>query len=106
MAKVKRSARTRKVIKATEKQSVRAVSAAIEAGEATMHRLVPKDTGFLDSTIESTDDGNGHGEIRVDADYGIPVEFGTGRAAAKPYFRPGLDDAKRTLRQNLKIVEK
>jgi hypothetical protein len=84
----------------------RAISEGIKEGEAIIHHRVLKNTGFLDSTIQSSDDGNGKGEIEVGADYGVFVEYGTSFSEGQPYFRPGLDAARQKIKAGMKIKDK
>lgn len=60
-------------------------------------RLVPVDTGALQSTIEVQVEGEtvnlvaGDGR---DVDYQYYVEFGTSKMEAQPYMRPAIDTKK------------
>jgi Bacteriophage HK97-gp10, putative tail-component len=46
------------------------------------------DTGFLRSSVQVQNSGQMRREIRVGADYGAYLEFGTTRMAARPYMGP------------------
>lgn len=111
------------VFAATRRKMLGAVELGIKAGVDEMHRLVPKDSGDLDSTIEGATDGKGNGKISAGnktgktgrfVDYQNIVEEGathqTAEGAyhtpAQPYFRPGIERAKSVLKNNLKVVEK
>ena len=55
-------------------------------------RLVPVDTGHLESTIDFAMEGRGMAvRYMVGADYAIYVEYGTVNMAAQPFFRPGVE---------------
>lgn len=119
--KVSRKSRTRQIIAATERQEHKAVSAGLEAGIEEMYRRVAEDKGHLKATTRSHDNGKGSGRLEsggidgdVVVDYALPVEYGsvhntengTYSIPAQPYWRPGLDVARRTVKRNMKIAEK
>lgn len=55
--------------------------------------LCPVDTGRLRSSIHSTPGHDAQGpfvEIGTNVVYALPVEFGTSKAPAQPFLRPGL----------------
>lgn len=54
-----------------------------------MRRLVPIDTGLLQSTIEDIT-VDGRGVISVGTDYWEPVEYGTSHMDAQPFIRPAV----------------
>lgn len=54
-----------------------------------MRRLVPVDTGELQTSIQSITVGT-QGVISVGTDYWTYQEFGTSRMAAQPFIRPAL----------------
>jgi len=65
------------------------------AGESVQERaksLVPVDTGTLQASIETHEDG---GDVLVGtaSDYAVFVEYGTANAAAQPFLRPAADSA-------------
>lgn len=49
-----------------------------------------RDTGNLARSISVTKQGNAHYIIGVGAEYAIPLEFGSGRIAARPFARPAV----------------
>lgn len=51
----------------------------------------PVDTGFLRASIQALKVGTAHWQVRVGADYGVYVEFGTRYMAAQPYLNPAAD---------------
>lgn len=52
--------------------------------------LVPVDTGFLQSTIESDSDGE-EAWAEAGAEYAQYVEYGTWKMDAQPYFEPAVE---------------
>lgn len=50
-----------------------------------------RDTGNLQSKLESVPTGPLTAEVRSEAEYAAPLEFGTSRMAARPYMRPARD---------------
>lgn len=50
-----------------------------------------EDTGFLRSKISAARTGLLSAEVRADAPYSAPLEFGTSKMAARPYLRPARD---------------
>lgn len=56
------------------------------------HQLVPVDTGYLRSTIEAGEWGDGFW-CEASADYAQYVEYGTSYMDAQPYFEPALAEA-------------
>lgn len=60
----------------------------VEAGAKTR---APVDTGTLRASIQATRVGVAHWRVVVGADYGLYVEYGTYRMAARPFLRPALD---------------
>ncbi len=59
--------------------------------EAHAKVAVPVKTGFLKNSIEARQVSPFSWRVRVAANYGIYVEFGTKRMAARPYFTPAVD---------------
>ena len=56
--------------------------------------LAPKDTGFLQNSVEadvSRAKSDLRGEVPVGADYGVHVEYGTVRQAAQPFLTPASE---------------
>jgi len=51
----------------------------------------PVDTGHLKGSVQAKDISQLEWEVRVGADYGIYVEFGTSRMAAHPYLVPAAE---------------
>ena len=56
------------------------------------HQLVPVDTGYLRSTIDAGEWGDGFW-CEATADYAQYVEYGTSYMDAQPYFEPALEAA-------------
>ena len=56
------------------------------------HQLVPVDTGYLRSTIDAGEWGDGFW-CEATADYAQYVEYGTSHMDAQPYFEPALEAA-------------
>jgi HK97 gp10 family phage protein len=64
------------------------------AGESVQERaksLVPVDTGTLQASIETHEDGGDVLVGTVGVPYSVFVEFGTANAAAQPFLRPAAD---------------
>lgn len=53
--------------------------------------VVPVDTGFLKNSIQARPLGPLLWEVTVGAHYGVYVEFGTVRMAARPYLGPAVE---------------
>jgi HK97 gp10 family phage protein len=56
--------------------------------------LAPVDTGFLRNSITSNGEGLLTYSVKVGAEYGIHVEYGTWKMSAQPYLRPAVTFAK------------
>lgn len=122
--KVKRKSRTAQIVAATVKGAHALVTKAVNKSTETMQINCPEDEGDLKSTIEGTDDGQGHGQVSVGGqskisdkivDYPEPVEFGsvhvkadgsTYSIPAQPFFRPGVEDGKKVIRKGMKIRQR
>lgn len=50
-----------------------------------------RDTGNLQSKLKSVPTGPLSAEVRSEAEYAAPLEFGTSNMAARPYMRPARD---------------
>lgn len=59
--------------------------------QANAQNAAPVDTGMLRNSIQANRLGKHSWEVTVGADYGMYVEYGTVRMAAKPYFNPAID---------------
>lgn len=55
--------------------------------------MVPVDTGYLQSTLESYADSDGC-TCETDCDYAEYVEYGTIKMGAQPYFEPAIEIAR------------
>ena len=55
--------------------------------------MVPVDTGYLQSTLTASTDGNTYCYAETDCEYAQYPEFGTWCQAAQPYFTPALEEA-------------
>jgi len=60
-----------------------------------------RDTGNLQSKLKSVPTGPISAEVRSEAPYAAPLEFGTSRMAARPYMRPARDKELEPSRQRL-----
>jgi HK97 gp10 family phage protein len=58
--------------------------------EAQAKSKAPVDTGTLKNSIQATKVGTAHWRVVVGADYGMYVEWGTGRMAAQPFLQPAI----------------
>ena len=73
------------------------VDRCLDAGADSAQRLVPIDTGDLQSEIGVIEGAHREGDHIVgtygveDSDYWLHVEYGTGIMAAQPYLRPSVD---------------
>ncbi len=68
----------------------RAVAKIARDAEGQMKTMCPVDTGFLKSSILAVQTGPGQWQITVGASYGIYIEMGTVKMAARPFFYPAL----------------
>ena len=59
--------------------------------QANAQRRAPVRTGFLRASIQAHQVGPHHWRVTVGADYGIYVEHGTVRMAARPYMGPSVE---------------
>ncbi len=50
-----------------------------------------RDTGNLQSKLKTAPTGPISAEVRSEAEYAAPLEFGTSKVAARPYMRPARD---------------
>lgn len=53
------------------------------------------DSGVLSNNIETTRAGKLHVQVRSEAPYASPLEFGTSKMAARPYMGPARDNKRR-----------
>jgi HK97 gp10 family phage protein len=74
-------------VQAQVENVVRTATFLIEGG-AKMR--APVDTGFLRSSIQTMFPSNLTGIVNVAAEYGMYVEFGTTRMAARPFLLPAV----------------
>ena len=69
-----------------------------------------RDTGELQSKLKSVPTGPISAEVRSEAEYAAPLEFGTSRMAARPYIRPArdkeLEPSRKRLAQQLNRLNK
>lgn len=65
-------------------------------GYKTAVSKVPVDSGELKNSIENTGKG-----FTVNADHGAPVEYGTFKTPAQPYFRPAYESMKKYVEENM-----
>jgi HK97 gp10 family phage protein len=59
--------------------------------EANAKDVVPVKTGNLKNSIQAISKDDLNAEVRVGAEYGIYVEYGTRRMSARPYMRPAAE---------------
>lgn len=83
-----------KLIKETPMKVSNAVRATALQVEAQAKLIVPVDTGFLKSSIQTEMTGNLTAQITPHAEYAAYVEFGTKNMAAQPYLIPAMEKAK------------
>lgn len=69
-----------------------ALLAGAEAVADAARGMCPVDTGRLQGSISASASGE-HATVSVGADYGIYVEFGTYKMAARPFLAPALSVA-------------
>jgi HK97 gp10 family phage protein len=69
----------------------RAIAKIAKDIEANAKVAVPVRTGFLKNSIEAKQVEPFSWRVRVAANYGIYVEFGTRKMPARPYFTPAVD---------------
>lgn len=69
-----------------------ALLAGAEAVAQSARGMCPVDTGALQGSISASQSGDG-AVVSVGADYGIYVEFGTYKMAARPFLAPSLSAA-------------
>lgn len=50
-----------------------------------------RDTGHLQANLKNVETGPLSAEVRSEAEYAAPLEFGTSKVAARPYMRPARD---------------
>lgn len=66
---------------------------------------VPVDTGELMESIEIESE-EGHRSIYTDKEYAIPVEVGTFRTEAQPYFEPAYNDLLASIDGKIDVLSK
>lgn len=76
--------------------------------EADAKSLVPVDTGFLRSSIQTSIEDEFSAVVNVSATYAAYVEFGTSRpnSRAQPYLVPAVEMNKSRLMQALGMLER
>lgn len=80
----------KKISRATRLALGVAVQETARGIETGAKQRAPVDTGFLQSSIGSSMITDSLAEIRVGAEYGAYVEFGTRSTPAKPYLTPAV----------------
>ena len=83
-----------------ESRSFREASQAVQAAGARARQLVPVDTGYLRSTIQTEAEqfpGGWQVSLHAGAFYAGYVEFGTVNAPSQPYLRPAFQEMVDTL---------
>jgi HK97 gp10 family phage protein len=80
------------LLAAVEANSRAAVKATADKIRDDAKARVPVDTGFLrDSIVSESVTAGKEAEVWVWADYGIHVEFGTYKMAARPFLTPAVE---------------
>lgn len=69
---------------------------ALKEGADEARSRVPVDTGELRDSIEEGED-----YYNVTASHALPVEFGTFKSPAQPYFRPSVDKMGKYVEENI-----
>lgn len=64
------------------------------ACEAQAKVNAPVDTGFLRNSIQASPENPQSWIVAVGADYGIHLEFGTGKQPAQPYLTPASESVR------------
>jgi HK97 gp10 family phage protein len=62
--------------------------------EANAKDVVPVKTGNLKNSIQTETKGDLNADVRVGAEYGIYVEYGTRKMSARPFLRPAAEKVK------------
>lgn len=97
-----------------ESNSARAVYNFARRGTMYVRAGAPVDTGYMKTQVEWVRLSKGVFEIRVNGNvdantgayYAIYVEYGTRNMAAQPFFRPGIERAKKEFREDMRGVFK
>jgi HK97 gp10 family phage protein len=79
-----------RIIRGMESKAEMFVAKAALDIEAQAKSKAPVDTGTLKNSIQATKVGTAHWRVVVGADYGMYVEWGTGRMAAQPFLQPAI----------------
>lgn len=79
-----------KIIAGMESKAETFVAKAALDIEAQAKSRAPVDTGTLKNSIQATKVGPAHWRVVVGADYGMYVEWGTGKMAAQPFLQPAI----------------
>ena len=82
--------------KQVEKNVEKLKKETIDVGYSTAVSKAPVDTGELKGSIKKTSSG-----LEVGAEHGAPVEYGTFKSPAQPYFRPAYEDMKEHIEKNI-----
>jgi HK97 gp10 family phage protein len=88
---VTRDDRMEQSTRETKRRGAEAINKALNAGAEVMRQLCPEDTGELKGSI------NVEGNVVGCLGRGIYPEFGTPDQEAQPFFRPGIESARRSL---------
>lgn len=73
---------------------------------ASARRRVHVITGFLRESIQHERIGYGHHRVWVGAHYGVYEEYGTRHRPPHPFFRPAIQDARRSFERDILKVFK
>lgn len=93
-----------KIIKGMEPKAARIVAKAALDIQAGAQRRAPVDTGTLRASIQAKRISATHWEVWVGVDYGIYLEYGTVRMAARPYLRPAVAEVADGFRKAMRKV--
>lgn len=112
--KVHRRTTGNKLLARRKKQIFQATTVGVRDGHQDMARRCPVDQGDLRSTTTMEDDEAGHASLGTGGksnisdrhvSHHIYIEYGTRKMAAQPYYRPGLDTAKQSLRRRYRAIK-
>ena len=59
------------------------------------------DSGVLAGSLETNDTGRLQVTVSVNADYAIPLDFGTSKMAARPFMRPARDKKREAVKATI-----
>lgn len=80
-----------KIAAGMEPKAARFIAKAAQDIQAQAQTRAPVDTGILRASIQAVQVSPLHWQVRVGADYGVYVEYGTRHMAAQPYLNPAVE---------------